>query len=507
MALSALTLTACSDDTNESKKPENFYRDIAEECGYTTYFTPKEGRVGDPMPFYDAKVGEFKILYLQEYDNNLPKRFHPIWTVSTKDCANYTNLGETLPIGDYDWQQDAALGTGCCYYNKHDKLYYLYYTGHNGNCDSREVVLRATSPDYKNWTKDLTWALFGDEYGLSKEDFRDPQIFEDGDSIYHMIIATRIGDPKFADFTSKDMKNWEFKGEFKAVWDRMCECPDVFKMGNWWYLIYSEGYQTTWSRKVKYMMADSFEGLKKCFDDPKIWPADDKEGILDSRAFYAGKTASDGKDRYIWGWCPFRSGSTNHEKNINVGEKEPNWSGALVCHKIIQHEDGTLTVGKVPAIEAKYNKPATVNVVEEVPGTVIYSPLGKCNHISFTAVADKDSRFGISLARPEDNSKYVTMIVNPEWDDHSRRKVNFEQAGWDVPTDQLFINGGDGYIFKHPEDNTYNVDIFTDNTVVTMYINGIYGYTQRIYGIEGNNWSIDTYGGNVTIENVKVSQY
>lgn len=505
LALSTLSLTACSDDKYEGEAPNNFYIQPTVESSFSTYYTPAKGRIGDPMPFYDAQAGEFKVLYLQEYDNNLPMRFHPIWTLATKDGANYTNLGETLPIGEYDWQQDAALGTGCCYYNKHDGLYYIYYTGHNGSCDSREVVLRATSPDYKTWTKDKGWALFGDDYGLSKNDFRDPQIFEDGDSVYHMIIATRKGDPKFADFTSQDMKNWEFQGEFNAVWDRMCECPDVFKMGDWWYLVYSEGYQTEWSRKVKYMMADSFEGLKRCFSNPGAnWPKDDKEGVLDSRAFYAGKTASNGTDRYIWGWCPFRSGEDIHAMNINVGEKEPNWSGALVCHKIIQHEDGTLTIGKVPAIEAKYSQPVDVNVVKEADDYTLYSALGKCNHISFTVKAASDAeRFGISFVRPEDAKKYYTFVVNPEWG-NGRRKVNFEQEGSEG---KGFIGGADGYIFPRPENNEYKVDIFTDNSVVTMYINDIYGYTQRIYGIEGNTWSINNYGGNITVEDVKVTTY
>ena len=40
-----------------------------------------------------------------------------------------------------------------------------------------------------------------------------------------------------------------------------------------------------------------------------------------------------------------------------------------------------------------------------------------------------------------------------------------------------------------------------------MYINGVYGYTQRIYGIYKNCWSINSYGGNVTVSNVKVSAY
>ena len=153
----------------------------ADEKGFSTYYTPAIGRVGDPMPFYDSKAGEFKVLYLQEFDNNATYNFHPIWGVSTQDGASYTSLGEVLPFGASIWEQDAAIGTGCCMYNEADGLYYLYYTGHNGNCTNREVVLRATSPDFKTWTKDLLWAMKGDDFGYSKDDFRDPQVFKADD--------------------------------------------------------------------------------------------------------------------------------------------------------------------------------------------------------------------------------------------------------------------------------------------------------------------------------------
>ena len=83
---------------------------------------PYVGRVGDPMPYYDQKDGLFKVLYLQEYINNMPFRFHPIWAVATKDCASYESLGELLPYGGNDFEQDAALGTGCAY--EKDGTYY-----------------------------------------------------------------------------------------------------------------------------------------------------------------------------------------------------------------------------------------------------------------------------------------------------------------------------------------------------------------------------------------------
>ena len=490
----------------------------ADDAGFQTYYNPAIGRCGDPMPFYDQKAGEFKVLYLQEYDNNGPC-YHPIWGVSTKDGANYQSLGEVLPTGTSVQEADAAIGTGCAIYNEADGLYYIYYTGHT----AQEVVLRATSPDFKNWTKDYSWALYGPDNGYSASDFRDPQIFKAEDGLWHMVISSKL---RFVDYKSADLKNWEHVGGFNMVWDRMCECADVFKMGDWWYLVYSEAYRSDWSRKVKYMMADSFENLKKCFNDPGAnWPKDGKEGVLDSRAFYAGKTASNGTDRYIWGWCPFRSGATVHDKNINVGaEGEPNWSGALVCHKIIQHEDGTLTLGEVPAIKAKYTKEQPVNVMAsngyadgKLTGDdayVLYNRLGTCNHISFTVTTEgNEDKFGVSLVRSTDPEFYYTMVVKPEGEND--RKVNFEQEGYRLETNEkgeeikVFgkgpVAGIDGYKFKRPADNVYKIDIYTDNSVMVMYINDNVCYTNRIYGIQRNCWSINNYGGTITVSDVKVS--
>ncbi|MBQ7472596.1 MAG: glycosyl hydrolase family 32, partial [Prevotella sp.] len=336
--------TSCSDEDDAGTPSKDWagtttFFTPTDETGFDTYYTPAVGRVGDPMPFYDQKAGNFKVLYLQEYTNNMTYRFHPIWGVSTTDGCNYESLGEILPVGANDFQQDAALGTGCCYYNEKNGLYYIYYTGHNGNSKYREAVMRATSPDFKTWTRDELWQLNGPDFGYSANDFRDPQIFQTEDGLYHMVIATypkNGGDPQFAEFKSSDMESWESVGPFKMIWDRMLECPDIFKMGNYWYLVYSQSYRASWSRKVKYMMATSYEELKDAFNNGPKWPHDGplwREGTLDTRAFYAAKTASNGQDRYIWGWCPFRSGADIHEMNLNQGAgdgNEPNWSGALV---------------------------------------------------------------------------------------------------------------------------------------------------------------------------------
>lgn len=526
--LSALSLTACSDDSFAGDAPKDWAGtttayEPTDEAGFSTFYTPAIGRVGDPMPFYDQKAGNFKVMYLQEYDNN-GSCYHPFWAVETSDGASYKSLGEWLPTASYPTEQDAALGTGCCYYNEKDQLYYIYYTGHSDALNIKEAVMRATSPDLKTWTKDNSWTLYGKDSNLSSTDFRDPQIFQDG-STYHMIIATKPatgGDPCFADYTSADMKDWKFESTIKMIWDRFLECPDVFQMNGYWYMVYSESTRTSWSRKVKYMMAKSWDELKKCFNEGPKWP-DEHEGILDTRAFYAGKTASNGTDRYIWGWCPFRVGGNMYEKNVNVGAgegNEPAWSGALVCHKLQQNADGTLTCVAVPGLAAKYSQQKEVKVIEQNKDYTLYSRLGKHNHISFTVkTAGQDDKFGISFVRSSDNEKYYTLTFNNPHDNNKElRHILLQQDGSDIfiPEEDgegyyikgpVVIDATDGYFVKVPEDNTYKIDIYTDNSVMVMYVNNNTCYTGRIYGIEKNCWSINTYTGSITVSDLKISEY
>ena len=100
---------------------------------YTLFFQPDNGDVGDPMPFYDPKARDFKVMYLQ---NDIPNRvrgvFHPIWGVKTSDLANYDFMRELIPCGEAG-SQDAAIGTGSTVYNPADGLYYNFYTGNKLN--------------------------------------------------------------------------------------------------------------------------------------------------------------------------------------------------------------------------------------------------------------------------------------------------------------------------------------------------------------------------------------
>lgn len=480
---------------------------------FTTFYKPTVGYVGDPMPFYDPVEQNFKILYLQDFRPNPADTYHPIWGVSTKDLSSYQSLGELIPTGTAA-EADAALGTGSTVYNEADKLYYTFYTGHTAK---QEVVMMATSSDFKTWTKSKSFYLQGGDYGYSVKDFRDPFVFKGDDGQYHMIISTLQGTKGvLVEFTSSDLKSWAHGGIFMSMmWDRFYECPDIFKMGDWWYLVYSEKHTAV--RKVQYFKGRTLDDLKACTaGDAGLWPDNnEKQGVLDSRAFYAGKTASDGTNRYIWGWCPTRAGNDNTA--VGADPNEPEWAGNLVAHRIIQHEDGTLSLGSVEGIDKKYSSESSLKVMAKSDNGVsengsnyvltgnayvLFNRLNVCNKLSFTVkTTSKTDKFGFSFVRGTDSEKYYSIIVNPE-DGGDNKKLNFEEEGG-----KGFIDGIDSYKFATPANNEYNVTVYTDNSVCVVYINDNVVYTNRIYGLQKNCWSINSYEGTIEVSNVRVNYY
>jgi beta-fructofuranosidase len=165
-------------------------------------------------------------------------------------------------------------------------------------------------------------------------DWRDAFVFWNEDAKeYNMLLAARFktGIPRRRGLTalcaSKDLVKWEVKEPFYAPALYFThECPDLFKMGDWWYLLFSEFTDLV---RTRYRMSRSLSG-------PWIIPERDD---FDGHAFYAAKTASDGNKRFIFGWNPTREG----EKDNGNWQ----WGGNLVVHEVQQDKNGELTV-RVP---------------------------------------------------------------------------------------------------------------------------------------------------------------
>ena len=149
--------------------------------------------------------------------------------------------------------------------------------------------------------------------------------------------------------------NWEVQAPIYTTTPQenylMMECADIFKMGNYWYLMFSENWSNT--KGTHYKMATSING-------PWTTPQNDR---IDGEYFYAGKTASDGNKRYVFGWNARKTPETD------LGNKD--WAGNMVIHELTQNSDGTLGTQAPQAVKSFFSKNSTIEVDATLGGVTV----------------------------------------------------------------------------------------------------------------------------------------
>ncbi len=292
------------------------------------FFQPEGAWVGDVIPY--RHDGDFLLYYLHEQRRD-PKPGTPWHLVTTSDLVHYSDRGEALPSGGAA-APDLNAYTGSIVQDD-EGTHHLFYTGQNPTRtapDGRplQLVMHAVSDDLTTWTK-LPEDTFGAPEGYDPSDWRDPYVYRTfPDADWQLVLAARFDQgPErrrgvVARLTSPDLKTWTIAEPLWAP-NRFItqECPEVFAIGEWWYLVYSE---FTDAFVTRYRMARTPEG-------PWIAPKFDS---LDGRAFYAAKSAERDGRRIFFGWIATREGSTD--------DGPWQWAGSMSTLEAVQAADGTL---------------------------------------------------------------------------------------------------------------------------------------------------------------------
>lgn len=482
------------------------------------YFTPpdiegsRDEYVGDPMPFYDSKNNLYRIFYLRDRRNkDKDPNYHPISQVTTADVMAYKEINNGNPILKFG-TEDPAFGTGSVIYNESQGEYVMFYTGHS---DGKEVVLRAFSKDGVAWAKNADRVIRPAGYGYDAANFRDPFVLKYADGDYRMIVSTnKNGKPVLAEFKSTDLRDWEHVGVFRDNLDYFHECVDIFKKkeNDLWYLVYSDIHD----RHVKYYVSKTYEGLKTA---GKPYKAD---GKMDGKSFYAGKTAFDGTNRYIWGWCATRFG-----QNHNDNEAEGDWAGSLVYHQLVANKESDdlnlssikvkcpdILKDKIKAETFWHPEDQTEEYYDEAAGEtktrgyfnltsgnkVSLPRLYPTNRVTFTVRGIENGEFGLRFIDCKDHKTY-SIRFGGEGDNRYRMRFvddtnpneNINQlAVLNTDVDDWFVKSG------------IDITMITDNSVCVVYVNDSYAFTNRIYGMEGNPFSI-FYNGSSADDKIKIS--
>lgn len=501
LALFAIvTLTACSDDdvTPQPVGPTNGLEHIdASDAGlYTSFYKPEIGYVGDPMPFYNEADQTFYLFYLQDWRDGR-KNDHPIYYTTTRDYASFTPIQAAIQCGPNIAHQDLFIGTGSCV--EHNGTYYFFYTGHNDYLTPKEKLMLATSPDLKTWTKQTDFEMVAPAE-CDQNNFRDPHVYYDPYRYCYVMLVTTIKNGRgcIARYTSSDLRTWteiasftEFESDAEIL-----ECPDIFQMGDKWYLTFSRINRDP-QRKTFYRVANSPEGPWQIARDENGVAHETFDGLF----FYAGKTASDGVNRYISGWCS--TAERVHEGN------ELQWAGALISHKIVSDPvTGCLSTMIPDALDKKFGTSVALKSLllsENVTANSNTYTVGQGGKAVF---ARNKASFRLTMTIDASHAEKFGLAFGASGEQENVNKILFNLADNHRGCTGLFMyNGADELNFTPldvPANRKFNVTVIAEKSICTIYVNDQVAFTNRILKMNENPWMIFSDNGNALFSDIRV---
>ncbi|HEY6977941.1 MAG TPA: family 43 glycosylhydrolase [Chitinophagaceae bacterium] len=467
------------------------------------FYKPVDAWAADFIPLYDKE--EFQLFYLLDWrDKEKHGEGTPWYRISTRDFVNFTEHGQMIPRGT-EKEQDLYVFTGSAI--KANGQYHIFYTGHNPHLREQgkpeQGIMHAVSEDMVQWKKIPEHTFFAPADKYEPHDWRDAFVFWNEDAKeYNMLLAARFktGIPRrrglTALCTSKDLTKWEVRGPFYAPSLYFThECPDLFKIGDWWYLLFSEFTDLV---RTRYRMSRSLSG-------PWVLPERDD---FDGHAFYAAKTASDGNNRFIFGWNPTRTGSKDNGTW--------NWGGNLIVHEIQQENNGELTV-RVPQTvsDAFRNKVdysfesgiENVRVGNDVmtlqaAGTFISALAGKtpttCK-INATIQFEKNTKECGLMLRCSDNMERGYYIkLEPK-----ENRLVFDM--WPRDRSEVFNMIELSRNIRLTADTAVDMEVLIDGNKGVAYVNNIIAMSFRAYDITEGNWGVFASQGPASFKDVSIS--
>lgn len=460
------------------------------------FYKPKGAWAADFIPFYAE--GKFQLFYLLDWrDEANHGEGTPWYRLSTTDFVHFEEHGEVIPRGKKD-EQDLFIFTGSAIRGR-DNRYHIFYTGHNHHLGETgkpiQAVMHAVSDDLQHWEKIPGHTFFAPTDRYEKNDWRDPYVFYNEETReYNMLLAARniSGIPRrrglTALCTSKDLVKWHVADPFYAPDEYFThECPDLFKMGDWWYLVFSEFTDLVATR---YRMSRSLQG-------PWITPKND---TFDGHAFYAAKTASDGKNRFIFGWNPTRS------DNSDSGGW--NWGGNLVVHQIHQEANGELTVRLPDTVRKAFtpmagaSQPTSKEIVIKSPRKFEYVAAGKMPYscrISTVVEYDPETRYFGCMLRSSDNGEegYFLRIET-----HKSRLV-FDMWPRAVAETNQMVELERPLTLKPGSPVT--IELLIDGNKGVVYVNNSIAMNFRAYKFPEGNWGFFVSDGTAKFRNIELA--
>ncbi len=471
------------------------------------FYIPKHAKIGDVIPFYNEAENQFDHYYLKNWNPDAPKEqiLYGWHRITTKDNRSYKEVPTNI-----------QGGTGSVI--KAEGIYHMFYCTFDQDPPA-QWVRHAVSTDLTHWD-DIIEDKFGPDGVIYKmSDWRDPFVFwNEEEQKWWMLLAARENAPTerngcVALCVSEDLSGWEYQSPMYAPRMNQAanECPDLFKIGDWYYLVYSnytDGFSTY------YRMSRSLKG-------PWLRPEID---TFDGRAFYAAKTGFDGKDHYVYGWNPTRGEDGwkfDPSKDFGNDYKTWNWGGSLVVHKIVQHPDGTLGVCPVESVEKAFFKKQKA-AIKPLTGTwEMKDDMAFCTSLDgfSSAVGNQipevccikaklkytgnPTRFGIALQVDDTFAQGYYLMFEPWYN-----RIQFRSGL------RMYEQGGQMFPYavelerplKLEAEKEYELAVYIQGTLAVLYVNHDLAFGFRMYNEKGRQLGFFVSEGILEVKDIIIEE-
>ena len=443
------------------------------------FYQAPNARTGDVIPKYIG--GKYQLFYLKGWIDRTAPEVVPGW--HRMESEDLHRMSSETPI-------HVRGGTGDLIF--HEGKWHLFA------CifpEGKQLVTHYISPDgsLDHWEYQEEDTFGPDGIIYHKSDWRDPRIeYCPETKEFRMLLAARANENHSQTgcvglCVSKDLKHWEYRQPeyYPRRFNGACECPDIFTMGGWEYLVFSSYTTLFGNYYVKRPLGSRQWQL----------PANHR---LDSRGFYAAKTAGHGDERYLFGWLPTK------EENI-FGfwpDKFPgkdyrtwDWGGSMVIHRLRRLPDGDLGLCPPQSKRAVFHSPVKNEYRAITPGwrvtaeglradttagqeLALMQKLPQvCRIRADIRIIDADQA-GIILRVGEDMGRGYYLCLEP-------KRGRLVYRSWL----RLYEDGGKTFPYdvemevpvRKTVDGRYTLEVLTEDTAATAYVNDEAALSFRMY--------------------------
>lgn len=449
-------------------------------------------RTGDVIPKYID--GMYQLFYLKNWKN--PKAADAVHGWHRMESTDLLHFSEETPIHVQGGTGDLIFWEGqwhlfACIFPE-NRQYVTHYISRDGSLDNWEYLEEDTfGPD-------------GVIYDPS--DWRDPRIvYRQELGEFWMFLAARAVDDHSQTgcvglCVSKDLRHWEYRlpAYYPQRFNGACECPDVFQMGDWYYLIFSSYTNLFGTYYVK------------CRAGEREWQIPYNHR-LDARAFYAAKSAGHGMERYLFGWNPTKEENTYGFWPDSLEAQDYrtwDWGGSMVIHQLVQQEDGDLGLALPQVKRDAFDAVIANEICKRTSGwelaekqycalqsaaqqMLLMQKLPQSCYLELDIVLTDARQAGIILHADEKLMEGYYLYLEPE-----QRRLVFrswlrmsEEGGKTFPYDVELEAP-----IRLKEDHCYHMEILIEGSVATAYVNDQTALSFRMYDYSGRRLGLFSFG-------------